>query len=77
MVSNGHYLTDSNGDYVYYIEFQENSVYYAVQLNCYYVPTALPSGYSNPASMTFPATNKTPQVVIPSTNIQDVLGITA
>jgi len=77
MVSNGHYLVDGSGDYVYYLELQENSVYYAIQLNCYYVPTALPSGYSNPASMTFPTSNKTPQLVVPSTNIRDVLGFTA
>lgn len=77
MISNGHYLTDSNGNYVYYLEFQTNSTYYAVQLYCYTLPTFLPSGYSNPASMTFPSSTFTPQVVVPSTNIRDVLGFTA
>lgn len=77
MIANGHYLLDSNGDYVYYLEFQTNSTLYAVQLNCYALPTSLPTGYSNPASMTFPTSTYTPQVVVPSTNIRDVLGFTA
>ena len=77
MISNGHYLVDSNGDNMYYLELQTNSTYYAVQLNCYALPTSLPTGYSNPASMTFPASTYTPQLVVPSTNIRDVLGFTA
>lgn len=77
MISNGHYLLDASSDYVYYLELQENSTLYAVQLNCYALPTSLPSGYSNPASMTFPASTYTPQLVVPSTNIRDILGFTA
>jgi hypothetical protein len=74
MISNGHYLLDASGNYVYYIELLTNAVYYAVQLNCFKLPTSLPTGYTNPASMTFPATTLTPQVVVPSTNIRDLLG---
>ena len=77
MVSNGTYLLDANDDYVYYLEFTTNSSLYAVQLNSYAIPTALPTDYSNPASITFPATATTPQVIIPSTDIQDILGFTA
>ena len=67
-ITNGLYLVDGSGNYVYYIEFQENSTYYAVQLNCYPVPSALPVGYTNPAGLVLPAVDSTPQVTIPSTN---------
>jgi hypothetical protein len=76
LIANGHYLVDSEGNFIYYLELQENAVYYAVQLNCYPVPSSLPSGYSNPASMTFPASATTPQLVVPSTNIRDIFGFT-
>eukprot|EP00952_Eustigmatos_sp_NYUAD-ZCMA_P012371 49780-Eustigmatos_ZCMA.PRE.1 len=59
------------------MELQENQTLYAIQLNCFALPTSLPSGYTNPASMTFPATSQTPQLVVPSTNIRDVLGFSA
>lgn len=78
MVANGHYLLDSNGDYVYYLELVTNTTYYAVQFNSYPIPTSLPSGYTNPASITFPATATTPQIIISSTNnFKDVLGFDA
>jgi hypothetical protein len=77
MIDNGLYLLDANGDYVYYIELQENPTYYAVQLNCFSLPTSLPTSYSNPAGMTFPATTLCPQVVIPSSSIVDLLGFSA
>ena len=77
MVSNGTYLLDSVGDYVYYLEFTTNSSLYAVQFNSYPIPTALPSGYSNPATITFPATATTPQIIIPSTDFRDIIGFSA
>lgn len=66
MFSNGHYLLDSNGDPVYYLNFVTNSVYYGVTLTSTPVPIALPSGFTNPASMTFPVTAKTPLLNIPA-----------
>lgn len=75
MVANGHYLVNSLSEYVYYLEFVENSSQYAVQFNSYPIPTSLPSGYTNPASITFPATATTPQIIILSTNnFDDVIG---
>lgn len=68
MVSNGHYLVNSVGDYVYYLELVENATYYAVQFNSFPIPTALPAGWTNPAAITFPAVATTPQLVILSTN---------
>jgi hypothetical protein len=49
MIVQKHYLIDDNGDYVYYLEWKEKPVRYAVQLNCYATPSALPSGWSYPA----------------------------
>lgn len=78
MVANGHYLVNSTGEYVYYLELVENSTKYAVQFNSYPIPTALPSGYTNPASMSFPTTATTPQITILSTNnFNNVIGFTA
>lgn len=74
MYNNGTYLVDNFGDYVYYLEVVENSTYYGVELRSYPIPTALPTDYTNPASITFPATATTPQFIIPDTNIQDLLG---
>lgn len=76
-ISNGLYLVDSNGDNVYYAEFVTNSNYYSVQFNSYPVPTALPTGYTNPASMTFPVTASTPQLVVPSNDFRYVIGFNA
>jgi hypothetical protein len=77
MISNGHYLVDAAGDNVYYIEVVTNSVLYAVQFNCFKLPTSLPTGYTNPAAMTYPATTLTPQVTIPATNFRNYLGFDA
>jgi hypothetical protein len=76
MIANNFYLIDSAGQYVYYVEIVENSVRYSIQINCFPVPTSLPSGWTNPG-WTLPTTGYTPQVVIPSTNIQQLLGYNA
>jgi hypothetical protein len=76
LVSNNYYLIDSNGNYVYYVEFAENAVRYSIQLNLFPVPTVLPADWTNPG-WTLPTSTLTPQVVIPSTNIQTLLGFAA
>jgi hypothetical protein len=77
MIANGHYLIDASGDYVYYLEFATNSTYYSIQLNSYPIPTALPTGYSNPAVITFPAVATTPQITIISNAFRDIIGFNA
>jgi hypothetical protein len=78
MVTNSHYLLNGSGDYVYYLEFEENVSRYAVQLNSYAVPTALPTGWSKPGAWTLPVAAKTPQVTILSSNaFNKVIGFTA
>lgn len=77
LIVNGHYLIDGNGDYVYYLEFATNSTYYSIQFNSFPIPTSLPSGYSNPASMTFPITASTPQIIISSNSFRNIIGFNA
>lgn len=73
-ITNGLYLVNTTGQYVYYIEFLANATYYSIQLNTYPLPTSLPTGWTNPASMTFPATAKVPQLIVPSNNFSLVIG---
>lgn len=78
MVANNHYLVDSFGDYVYYLELVENPSAYAVQFNSFPIPTALPALWTNPGGMTFPAVASTPQLVVLSTNnFKDIIGFNA
>ena len=77
MITNGHYLVDGSGNNVYYAEIVENPTYYAIQLNLYPFPTALPSGYTNPNSLTFPMTASTAQFVIQNNAFQQIIGFNA
>lgn len=76
MVTNGHYLEDDSGNYVYYLEILENSVYYAIEIVCYAVPAALPTNWTNPGAWAFTGAAVTPQFVF-SGNFCDVIGFTA
>lgn len=83
MVANTHYLLDSNGNYIYYMEWITNAVYYRVQLNCYNVPTSAQASalnYTQPSGATwsFPVSSTTPQVTVLSTNnFKSIVGLTA
>lgn len=74
MASNGHYLIDDNGDFVYYLQIVYNTSYSVMEFRSVPIPTALPVGWSNPAGITFPAVASTPSFIIPDNNIQDYLG---
>jgi len=66
LISNGLYLLNGDGDFVYYVELISNITRYSVQLNAYEIPTSLPSGWSNPASYSFPVSpNLTPTITLP------------
>ena len=77
MVNNNHYLINDVGEYVYYISLTKNLVYYQYEISCDPIPIALPFGWSAPVGFTYPAVATTPQVIIPSTNIQNLLGFPA
>lgn len=73
MIANGHYLVNASGQNVYFFEFIVNPTIYAIQLNTYQFPTALPVGWSNPAAVPFPAATFKPQVATPS-NFNLIIG---
>jgi len=49
-ITNGLYLINATGSYVYYIDFQVNTTYYSNQILLYTVPRSLPSGWTQPAN---------------------------
>jgi hypothetical protein len=74
-IANGHYLRNGSGQNVYYAEFVINPTRYAVQINTFLVPTSLPSGYSNPATLVFPTQTFNPIITIPA-NLNIIFGFT-
>jgi hypothetical protein len=66
-LTNGHYLLNSTGQNVFYAEFLVNPSRYAVQINTFLFPTSLPSGYTNPAGLTFPTNTFNPSIIIGTT----------
>lgn len=78
LIANNLYLADTAGDNVYFIEIVENATIYAIQLNTYLVPTALPAGWTDPSGLfSFPLVSETPQLIVPSTNFRDLIGFNA
>lgn len=53
MVQNGHYLIDTIGNFVYYLEFVYNVVRYRIQLNSYTFPATLPAGWTAGSGVVF------------------------
>jgi len=76
MIANGHYLVNTAGQNVYYAEFLVNPARYAVQINTFLVPTALPSGFTNPASLVFPTQTFNPEITIIA-NFTKIVGFSA
>lgn len=77
-ITNGLYLINAAGNYVYYLELIENANYYSIQLNTYSIPTSLPATYTAPSNWPgYPTTAYTPQLVVPSTNFRLTIGFNA
>jgi hypothetical protein len=82
MYSETHYLTDADGNIVYLLEIVVNQARYAFQINSYLIDTtiATANSWTLPAGATWvlPTTNSImPMFVVPSTNIQTLIGFTA
>ena len=78
MILNNLYVTNSSGQYVYFVELVTNSSRYAVQLNTYFLPTsanATSLGYTKPsgASWNYPTANKCPQLTF-NANFGSLIG---
>ncbi len=82
MIQNGHYLIDSLGKNIYFVELLVNATRYGIQLNTFPVPTSLPVGYTQPlanpstgalAFAGYPTTSITPVVTFPA-NFSRIVG---
>lgn len=84
-IKNGTYLINAAGDNVYYMELIVNPTSYAVQVNTFPVPTALPLGWTTPladpaagtaAFVGFPLATFNPDLIFPA-NFNQLIGFTA
>jgi hypothetical protein len=73
MIQNGHYLVNNSGENVYYAEFVVNPARYAVQINTFSFPTALPALWTNPAGVAFPPQTFNPIITLPA-RINEIFG---
>lgn len=85
-VKNKHYVENSEGNYVYFINLSENASRYAIQLDVTPVPTqtdATQYGWTKPstASWNFPSVSTYPQFIVPdkttSNSIASIIGYSA
>ncbi|EGZ30666.1 hypothetical protein PHYSODRAFT_472527 [Phytophthora sojae] len=84
LVNAGAYLIDSNGNNVFYLQIEENSTYYACQLDCSPTPTSLPTGYTRPTTGLYssggtglPTTTRVPRLIINNAAFGNLLGFTS
>lgn len=75
-IQNGHYLVNSSGQNVYYAQFTVNPARYAIQIDTFLFPTALPALWTNPAAVPFPPQSFNPIITLP-TKINEIFGYTA
>ena len=78
MVANTHYMTNSAGQFIYFLEFIVNTSRYAVQINSYPLDTSIQSsnGYILPSGATWsvPATSTLSQFNVNTSGFGEVLG---
>jgi len=78
MIANTHYMTNSAGQFIYFLEFVVNTARYAVQINSYPLDTDIQSsnGYILPsgASWSVPTTSTLSQFNINTSGFGEVLG---
>lgn len=86
MITAGYYLINASSQNVFYIEIVGNTQLNNAQLNCYVVPTALPTGYSYGATSTWGAAgsssfnttaNLVPQLTTLANNFGELIGFIA
>lgn len=78
MTNNNHYLLNSNGEYVYYLDMSDSTTQYVIILTSYVLPSTLPSGWSLPSGATWSLSASTPQfTILSSNNFYKVIGFSA
>jgi len=76
-IQNGLYLIDEVGDYTYFFEIMVNPTYYAIQINTFQIPIALPLGFTAPENwIGYPTTPYNPSLTILS-NFNNIIGFPA
>jgi len=75
-ITNGLYLINASGNYIYYINISYNVTSYACQLLLFPVPTSLPSGWTQPSNFAgYPTTTKAPTFTLSATgSISAIIG---
>tara|TARA_R110001606_G_scaffold192130_1_gene339981 strand:- start:139 stop:1011 length:873 start_codon:yes stop_codon:yes gene_type:complete len=74
MINEGLYLIDSNGEYIYYLEFVINSVRNSVDINTYPVPDSHPGGFTSPTNWVgYPSVSYHPNLII-SSRFNEIVG---
>lgn len=75
-ITNGLYLINASGNYIYYINISYNVTAYACQLLLFPVPTSLPSGWTQPSNFAgYPTTTKALTFTLNSTgSISAIIG---
>ena len=76
MINEGLYLTNNEGENVYYLEFVINTVRNSVDINTYSVPTDISGGFTAPSNWVgYPTTTYNPNLIIPSTSkFNEIIG---
>ena len=78
MIANAHYMTNSAGQFVYFLEFVVNTSRYAVQINSYPLDTTIQtlSAYSKPSGATWvvPETSTQSQFKINTSAFGELIG---
>lgn len=74
-IANGLYLINGSGKYVYYLTILYNPTFYSVQVIAQFVPTFLPSGWSEPANWVgYNSTLHTPILGVTTTGFGNLIG---
>lgn len=74
-ITNGLYLIDNTGAYIYYINFSINQTFYAVQILTFLVPVSLPATWSQPSNWAgYPITTTSPGIGILNNNFGSIIG---
>lgn len=74
-IANSLYLIDGWGNYVYYLTITYDSILYAVRTTAKFVPTSLPSGWTQPAGWHgYNATLLTPILQVSTTGFGNLIG---
>jgi len=73
MIKNKHYLIESNGNFLFFLEFALNLSKYGIQINSYSL-NSIPPGASLPSGSTLTFPNFTPLIYFPNNNFYEILG---